>query len=148
MTDKIANPGATVVDAISQLPAAARDFVQRTAAVAKERAVGVHANGALIATALQDVANVSVNSSALVARSLLKGAHQNVEATLGLVHNLGAAKDLGEAIGVQLDFIRDYAKANVEQFRATAEIVHKAFTDGGKAVREAFAKPVPDPRVA
>src|SRR5262245_60377726 len=123
MTDKITNPGTAIADAISQVPAVARDYVQRTAAVAKERAVSVHAGAEHVATAMQDVANVSVNSSALIGRNLLKGVYQNVEATLGLVQNIAAAKSLGDAIDVQFDFIRDYAKANIEQFRATAEIV-------------------------
>jgi len=144
MTDKIANPDAVIANAISQLPAVARDFVQRTAVVAKERAVNAHAGAEHVATALHDVANVSVNSSALIGRSLLKGAYQNVEATLSMVQKVVAAKSLGDAIGIQLDFIRDYAKANVEQFRATAEIVRKGFTDGGKALSEAFAKPAAD----
>lgn len=141
MTDKTTNPGATALDAIYQIPAAARDFVQRTAATAKDRAASVHSGAEQVATALQDVVTVSVNGSALIGRSLLQGAYQNVESTLGMVQKLAGAKCLGDAIGVQLDFIRDYGKANVEQFRATAELVRKSYTDGDKAVRGAFAKP-------
>lgn len=143
MTDKTTNSGATIVDAISQIPAAARDFVQRTAATAKDRAASAHSGAEQVATALQDVVNVSVNGSALIGRSLLQGAYQNVEATLGMVQKLAGAKCLGDATGVYLDFIRDYGKANVEQFRATADLVRKSYVDGDKAVRGAFKKAAP-----
>ncbi len=144
MTDKTSNPGATIVDAISQIPAVARDFVQRTAATAKDRAASAHSGAEQVATALQDAVNVSVNGYALVGRSLLQGAYQNVESTLGMVEKLAGAKCLGDATGVYLDFIRDYGKANVEQVRATADIIRKSYTDGDKAVRSVFTKPAAD----
>ncbi|HKU95101.1 MAG TPA: phasin family protein [Vineibacter sp.] len=141
MTDKTTNPAATAIDALYQIPAAARDFVQRTAATAQDRAASAHAGAEQVATALQDAVNVSVNGYALVSRSLLQGAYQNVESTLGMVQKLASAKCLGDAIGVQLDFLRDYGKANVEQFRATADVIRKSYADGDKAVRAVFAKP-------
>jgi hypothetical protein len=144
MTDQTTNPGATIVDAVSQIPAAARDFVQRTAATAKDRAASAHAGAEHVATALQDAVNVSVNGYALVGRSLLQGAYQNVEATLGMVEKLAGAKCLGDATGVYLDFIRDYGKANVEQVRATADIIRKSYANGDKAVRTAFTRPAAD----
>ncbi|HEX2887668.1 phasin family protein [Vineibacter terrae] len=144
MTDKTPNPGAAVADAFAQIPAAARDFVQRTAATAKDRAASAHSGAEQVATALQDAVNVSVNGYALVGRSLLQGAHQNVEATLGMIEKLAGAKCLGDAIGVHLDFWRDYGKANVEQVRATAEVVRKSYADSDKAVRGIFKKPAPE----
>ena len=144
MTDKTTQPGATIIDAVTQIPAAARDFVQRTAATAKDRAASAHSGAEQVATALQDAVNVSVNGYALVGRSLMQGAYQNLEATLGMVQKLAGAKCLGDATGVYLDFIRDYGKANVEQFRATADIVRKSYVDGDKAVRSVFAKPAAD----
>ena len=144
MTDKTTTPGATIVDAFTQIPAAARDFVQRTAATAKDRAASAQAGAEHVATALQDAVNVSVNGYALLGRSLLQGAYQNVEATLGMVEKLAGAKCLGDATGVYLDFIRDYGKANVEQVRATADIIRKGYADSDKAVRGVFTKPAAD----
>lgn len=144
MTDKTTAPGATIVDAISQLPAAARDFVQRSAATAKDRAASAHAGAEHVATALQDAVTVSVNGYALLGRSLLQGAYQNVEATLGMIEKLAGAKCLGDATGVYLDFIRDYGKANVEQVRATADIIRNSYADSDKAVRGIFTKPAPE----
>ncbi|WP_178130264.1 phasin family protein [Reyranella sp. CPCC 100927] len=141
MTDKTTNPAATAIDALYQIPTAARDFVQRTAASAQDRAASVHSGAEKVATALQDAVNVSVNGYALVGRSLMQGAYQNVESTLGMVQKLAGAKCLGDAIGVQLDFLRDYGKANVEQFRATADVIRKSYADSDKAVRTVFAKP-------
>ena len=148
MTDKTTNPGATIVDAFTQIPAAARDFVQRTAATAKDRAASAHAGAEHVATALQDAVTVSVNGYALLGRSLLQGAYQNVESTLGMVQKLANAKCLGDATGVYLDFIRDYGKANVEQVRATADIIRKSYADGDKAVRSVFTKPATDTKAA
>lgn len=144
MTDKTTNPGAKIADAVSQIPASAREFVLRTTATAKDRAASAHAGAEQVSTALQDAATVSMNGYALVGRSLMQGAYQNVELTLGMIEKLAGAKCLGDAIGVQLDFIRDYGKANVEQFRATADVIRKSYVDGDKAVRSVFTKPAAD----
>lgn len=138
------NPGATISDAVSQIPAAARDFVQRTAATAKDRAASAHEGAGQAVTALQDVATVSLNGTALVGRTVLEGVHQNVASTLGMIEKLAGAKCLGDAIGIQLDFVRDYGKAQVEQVRKVADVVTKGFTDSDKAVRGAFTKAAPD----
>src|SRR5262245_60621881 len=144
MTDKTTTPGATIVDAISQIPTAARDFVQRTAATAKDRAASAHAGAEHVATALQDAVTVSVNGYALLGRSLLQGAYQNVESTLGMVQKLAGAKCLAEETAVNLASIREYSKANVAHVRAPADIIRKSYTDGDKAVRSAFTKPAAD----
>ncbi len=87
---------------------------------------------------------MSVNGYALLGRSLLQGAYQNVEATLGMIEKLAGAKCLGDATGVYLDFIRDYGKANVEQVREIADIARKGYGEIEKAVRDGYAKVAPD----
>lgn len=145
MTENLfTNPGATISDAVSQIPAAARDFVQRTAATAKDRAASVHVGAGQAVSALQDIATVSVNGTAQVGRTMLEGVYQNVESTLGMIEKLAGAKCLGDAIGIHLDFVRDYGKAQVEQVRKVADVMTKGLSDGDKAVRGAFAKAAPE----
>ncbi|HJQ59853.1 MAG TPA: phasin family protein [Vineibacter sp.] len=138
------NPGAAITDAVSKIPAAARDFVQRSAATAKGRVASAHAGAGQAVTAMQDIATVSVSGSALVGRTLLEGAYQNVESTLGMIEKLAGAKCLGDAVSIQLDFVRDYGKAQVEQVRKVAGVVTENFANRDKAVRGAFAKAAPE----
>jgi hypothetical protein len=136
-------PGATISDAVSKIPAAARDFVQRSTATAKDRAASAHAGAGKAVTALQDIATVSVNGTALVRRTLLDSAYQNVESTLGMIEKLAGATSLSEAMGIQLDFARNYGKAYAEQVRKVAEVVTKNYADGRQVARDAFAKVAP-----
>jgi hypothetical protein len=137
------NPTATLNDVVSQIPEAARDFVRKATETGKERAARVHTGAEGVAVTLYDIAGLSLNGSAQITNSLMKAAHQNVEATLGMISKLAGAKCLGEAATVQLDFVRDYGKANVEQVREITDIARKGYGEIEKAVRDGYAKVAP-----
>ena len=137
------NPTATINDVVSQIPEAAREFVRKATETGKERAARVHTGAEGVAATIYDVASLSMNGSAQITNSLMKAAHQNVEATLGMIAKLSGAKCLGEATNVQLEFVRDYGKANVEQVREIADIARKGYGEIEKAVRDGYAKVAP-----
>ena len=140
MTDTT-NPIPNFSDVATQIPGAAREFVRRTAADARSRAGDLQTRAQHLAGAVQDVVSVSMSGSALLGHSLIQNAFHNVEATLGMIEKLAGAKCLGDAVNIQLDFVRDYGKTTVEQVRATADIVQKSLADGGSAVRGVFTAP-------
>lgn len=137
------NLTATITDVVSQIPEAAREFVRKATETGKERAARVHTGAEGVAATVYDVASLSMNGTAQITNSLMKAAHQNVEATLGMIGKLANAKCLGDAATVQLDFVRDYGKANVEQVREIAEIARKGYADAEKALRDGYAKVKP-----
>ena len=148
MTDTSTNPIPNFTDVAAQLPGAARDFVRRSAADARSRAAGIQSGATQVVGAMQDAVNVSVSGSALLSRTLLQHAFQNVEATLGMFEKLAGAKCMGDAANIQLDFIRDYGKTSVEQVRETADVVRKSLTESGNAVRGVFTKAKTDAQTA
>ena len=137
------NPTATITDVVSQIPEAARDFVRKATETGKERAARVHTGAEGVAATVYDIATLSLNGSAQITNSLMKAAQQNVEATLGMFAKLANAKCLGDATNVQLEFVRDYGKANVEQVREIADIARKGYGEIEKAVRDGYAKVTP-----
>lgn len=137
------NPTATITDVVSQIPEAARAFVLKATETGMERAARVRTGAEGVAATVYDVASVSMNGTAQITNSLMKAAHQNVEAMLSMIGKLAGAKCLGDAATVQLDFVRDYGKANVEQVREIADIARKGYGDVEKAVRDGYAKVVP-----
>jgi hypothetical protein len=137
------NPTATMTDVVSQIPEAAREFVRKATETGKERAARVHTGAEGVTATIYDIASLSMAGTSQITNSLMKAAHQNVEATLGMIGKLAGAKCLGEAATVQLDFVRDYGKANVEQVREIADIARKGYGDIEKAVRDGYAKVKP-----
>lgn len=137
------NPTATITDVVSQIPEAARAFVVKATETGMERAARVRTGAEGVAATVYDVASLSMNGTAQITNSLMKAAHQNVEATLGMIGKLAGVKCLGDAATVQLDFVRDYGKANVAQVREIADIARKGYGDIEKAVRDGYAKVAP-----
>ena len=137
------NPTATITDVVSQIPEAARAFVVKATETGMERAARVRSGAEGVAATVYDVASVSMNGTAQITNSLMKAAHENVSATLGMIGKLAGARCLGDAATVQLDFVRDYGKANVAQVREIADIARKGYGDVEKAVRDGYAKVVP-----
>jgi hypothetical protein len=137
------NPTATITDVVSQIPEAARAFVVKATETGMERAARVRNGAEGVAATVYDVASVSMNGTAQITNSLMKAAHENVSATLGMIGKLANAKCMGDAATVQLDFVRDYGKANVAQVREIADIARKGYGDIEKAVRDGYAKVAP-----
>jgi len=141
MTETSSNPIPNFNEMAAQIPGAARELLRRGAADARARATDLQSRAAHVAVAIQDAAGVSLSGSALLGQTLLQNAFHNAAATIGMVEKLAGAKCLGEAVNIQLDFVRDYGRTAVEQVRETAGIVQKSFSDSGTAVRGVFTAP-------
>ncbi len=123
-----------------EVPAAARDFVTRTASSAKERAEQVHATAGKLTNGAEKLASSFVGGYANFARGMLDMTLANVQHALSTVEKVAGAQSLSEAVQVQADFVRDNARANYDRVRGAAENVRTVVTDGAKTVQAEIAK--------
>jgi len=118
-----------------EIPAAARDFVKRTAATANERAVSIHATAAKAAAGAETLATALVGGYAGFTRGLLDISLANLQHTLATVEKLAGVRSLNEAVEVQSDFVREAARANVERIGNATQSVKTVVADGAKTVQ-------------
>lgn len=123
-----------------EVPAAAREFVQRTAATVKERAESVHQGANDVATSAEKLATAFVGGYANFTRGLIDATFANVQHAFSTVERLAAAKTLSEAVQVQADYVRDNVKANYERVRSAAETARVTAAEGAEKVREELSR--------
>jgi hypothetical protein len=118
-----------------EVPAAARDFVKRTAATAQERAETVHTGFATATTKVENLATAFVGGYANFARGLVDASLSNVQHALSTVEKVAGAKSLNEVVQIQADYVRESAKANFDRVKNAAEIARTTVVDGAKTVQ-------------
>lgn len=123
-----------------EVPAAARDFVKRTAASARERAENVHSGAASATDGIEKFATSIVGGYADLTRGLLDMTLANVQQSLSAVEKLAGAKSMSEATQLQVDFIRDNAQANLDRVRNTAETARNSLSEGAQALQAEILK--------
>lgn len=125
-----------------EVPAAAREFVQRSATTAKEKLADAHAGANNATVSYEKAVSTLVNANAAAMRSMLQAAYDNSLATIAAVEKLVGAKSIQEAYQIQNDFAREYASANWARVQSAAETV-KANVEGGvKMFQDETAKVV------
>lgn len=123
-----------------EVPAAARDFVQRAAASAKERLADAHAGANNATVSYEKAMSTFVNAGATALRSLLQAGYDNSLATLAAFEKLAAAKSVQEAYRIQSDFAQEYAQANWRRAQNVAETVKANVQDGVKLIQDEAGK--------
>ena len=123
-----------------EVPAAARDFVQRTTATAKERLADVHTGANSATVSYEKAVGALVNTGASAVRSLLQASYDNSVATLGAIEKLASAKSFQEAYQIQTEFAREYASANWARVQDAAETIKSNVQDGVKLLQDEAAK--------
>lgn len=118
-----------------EVPAAARDFVAKSAATAKERAESAHVGAGKFTDKAEKLTVSLVGGYANFLRGLLDATYANVQHGLETVEKIAAAKSVGEAAQIQADYVRESAKANFERVRDAADTARTAFVDGAKTVQ-------------
>jgi hypothetical protein len=141
-----ANPASDAMSSLTQafdsvqskveVPAAAREFVQRGATAARERAEEMH-EGIVGATArAENMATALVSNYADFARGMVDASLANVRHAFATVEKVAAASSLTEAAQIQADYIRESAASNYERAREAAETTRARMTDGAKALQD------------
>lgn len=131
-----------------EVPAAAREFVQRATSTAQERAESVHEGATNVATSAEKLATSFVGGYANFTRGLIDATFANLRHSLATVEKVAAAKSVSEAVQIQADFVRENATANYERLRGAAETARTVVADGVEQVRGEFAKVMPGTRQA
>nr|WP_295467129.1 phasin family protein [Mesorhizobium sp.] len=132
------NPMASITEAFEtvqskmEVPAAARDFVKRTASAAQERAESVHEGLATATTKVENFATAFVGGYADFARGLVESSLANVQHALTTVEKVAGAKSLNEALQIQADYVRESARSNFERAKDAAEAARATVVDGAK----------------
>ena len=123
-----------------EVPAAARDFIVKGAATAKDRAESVHGNVIKFADGAEKLATSFVGGYANFVRGAIDATLANVQHTLTTVEKVAGAKTLNEAVQIQVDAAREGASANMERVRNVAETARTAVTEGAKEVQAQLSK--------
>lgn len=118
-----------------EVPAAAREFVQRSAASGLERAETVHEGALKLTNGAEKIATAVVGGYGRLARGLLDMTFANVQHSFDTLQKVAAAKSLSEATQIQADFVRENAKANFERAKGAYEVARDAIVDGAKTVQ-------------
>lgn len=118
-----------------EVPAAARDFVIRTAETAKDRAESVHTGAANVATRAEKLATAFVGGYANFARGMIDASLSNVQHALSTVEKVAGAKSLNEAVQIQADYVRESARVNFDRVKSAAETARETVMDSAKSVQ-------------
>lgn len=119
-----------------EIPAAARDFLQRGATVARERAEEMHEGIAGATARAENMATALVSNYADFARGMVDASLANMRHAFATVEKVASASTLSEAAQIQADYLRESAAANYERAREAAEAARARIADGAKALQE------------
>jgi hypothetical protein len=128
------------IQARLEVPAAARDFVKRSASSTRERAETVHSGAASATNGVEKLATSIVGGYADLTRGLLDMTLANVQHSLSAVEKLAGAKSMNEAVQLQADFIRDNGQANLDRVRTTAEKARNSLAEGVQTLQAEIFK--------
>jgi phasin len=145
MLNSVKEAFAPVTDALKDLqnlevPEAAREFVKKTAGVAKERAADLHAGSERVTAAIETAVAGSVTEAAKISRNIQQAIYQDTETFFAGIDKLACAKSLNEAVQIQSDMARASGELLVSRAKSTTEYLGKLVADGATTAQDNFFK--------
>jgi hypothetical protein len=125
------------------IPAAARDFVKKAAATAKERATTFHADADKATTAVEQTVVSAVGEVAKLTRQAQQAAYEDAQAFFSGVDQLASAKGLDEAVQIYVDYMRNRSDVAMARARTARDLFSKLVTSGANAKHKTVANDVP-----
>src|SRR5476651_1390129 len=143
--DTVKQAFAPVTDALKnfqniEVPEAAREFVKKTTATAKDRAADLHAGSEKVTAALETAVSGSVSEAAKISRNIQQALYQDTEAFFAGIDKLASATSLNEAVQIQSDMVRARGEVFVSRAKASTEYLGKLVADGAKSAQDNFSK--------
>jgi phasin len=143
--DTVKQAFAPVTDALKNLPnmevpEAARAFVKKTAATAKDRAADLHAGSEKVTAAIETAVSGSVSEAAKISRNIQQAIYQDTEAFFAGIDKLASVKSFNEAVQIQSDMVRTGGEVFMSRAKSTTEYLGKLVADGAKTAQDNFAK--------
>ena len=126
-----------------EIPEAAREFVKRSAAAAKDRSTGLHSGVNKVTGAIEEALVGAVNGLAEVNRKVADAIYQDAQATFAAIDTLAGSQSLTDAYDVYVDYLRDQTNVGVARVESAANFVGAKAAEGFDAVRDGLAKVVP-----
>jgi phasin len=136
---------APVTDALTniqklEVPEAAREFVKKTAGVARERTADLYAGSEKATGAIETAVAGSVGEAVKISRNIQQALYQDAEALFAGIDRLASAKSLNEAVQIQSDMLRARGEVLVSRAKSTTEYLGKLVADGAKTAQDNFAR--------
>jgi hypothetical protein len=126
-----------------EIPDAAREFVKRTVAAAKDGSTDLHAGANKVTGAIEEALVGAVNGMADVNRKVVEAACQDAEATFAAIDKLAGAQSLTEAYEVYVDYLRQQDNVVNARAKSAASFVSAKASEGFDALREGITKVMP-----
>ena len=120
-------------------PAAARDFVKKAAATAKERATTFHAGADKATTGIEQTLVTAVGEVAKLARQARQAAYEDAQAFFSGVDQLASAKSVGEAIQIYVDYMRNRSDVAMARARTARDLFSKLVASGANTRQKTIA---------
>jgi hypothetical protein len=124
-------------------PAAARDFVKKAAATAKERATTFHAGADKATTAVEQTVVTAVGEVAKLTRQAQQAAYEDAKAFFSGVDQLASAKCVGEVVQIYVDYMRNRSDVAIARARTARDLFGKLFTSGANTRHKTIANDGP-----
>jgi phasin len=124
----------------AEVPAAAREWVKKTANTAKERAAEAYAGSEKVTDVFETAAADSVSEVAKISRNIQQALYQDAEAFFAGIDRLASAKTFNEAVQIQSDLARARGEVFVSRAKSATEYLGKLVANGAKTAQDNFAK--------
>ena len=124
----------------AEVPAAAREWVKKTANSAKERAAEAYAGSEKVTDVLETAAADSVSEVAKISRNIQQAIYQDAEAFFAGIDKLASAKTFNEAVQIQSDLARARGEVFISRAKSATEYLVKLVANGAKTAQDNFAK--------
>jgi hypothetical protein len=121
------------------IPAAARDFVKKAAATAKERATTFHSDADKAAAGIEQALVTAVGEVAKLARQAQQAAYEDAQAFFSGVDQLASAKSVGEVVQIYVDYMRNRSDVAIARARTARDLFGKVVASGANNRQEMIA---------
>ena len=124
----------------AEVPAAAREWVKKSANSAKERAAEAYAGSEKVTDVLETAAADSVSEVAKISRNIQQAIYQDAEAFFAGIDKLASAKTFNEAVQIQSDLARARGEVFISRAKSATEYLGKLVSEGAKTAQDNFTK--------
>jgi hypothetical protein len=121
------------------IPAAARDFVKKAAATAKERATTFHSDADKAAAGIEQALVTAVGEVAKLARQAQQAAYEDAQAFFSGVDQLASAKSVGEVVQIYVDYMRNRSDVAIARARTARDLFGKVVASGANTRQKTIA---------
>lgn len=123
-----------------EIPAVARELVQRAAKSAEARVETLNAGVEKATSTLESAFGGAATTMAEASRALQGAVYADVKASIALVEKLSASATLADAAKVQIEFLNARGQVGLERVKSATEYFAKAMQSSAKATEHAIAK--------